>query len=43
MQNLLNILQVCYDKKTKFQLGDNMNSFDFMYVGNVANAHILAA
>lgn len=29
--------------KTKFQLGDNTNLFDFTYVGNVAHAHILAA
>ena len=43
VQNLPNILQVYYDGKTKFQLGDNSNRFDFTYVGNVANAHILAA
>ena len=36
------LLKAYYGKKTKFQLGDNMNLFDFTYVGNVAYAHILA-
>ena len=30
-------------KQTGFQLGDNNNLFDFTYVGNLADAHILAA
>ena len=42
-QLLPRMLQVYYDGKTKFQLGDNTNWFDFVYVGNVAHAHILAA
>lgn len=29
--------------KHKIQLGDNLNLFDFTYVGNVAHAHLLAA
>ena len=36
------LLQAYYGKKTKFQLGDNTNLYDFTYVGNVAHAHILA-
>ena len=36
------LLKAYYGKKTKFQLGDNMNLYDFTYVGNVAYAHILA-
>lgn len=30
-------------KQTKFQVGDNNNLFDWTYVGNVADAHVLAA
>lgn len=37
------LLKAYYGRKTKFQLGENMNLFDFTYVGNVAYAHILAA
>lgn len=37
------LLVAYHGRKTKFQLGDNMNLFDFTYVGNVAYAHILAA
>ena len=37
------LLKAYYGNKTKFQLGDNMNLYDFTYVGNVAYAHILAA
>lgn len=37
------LLTAYYGRKTKFQLGENMNLFDFTYVGNVAYAHILAA
>ena len=36
------LLKAYYSKQTKFQLGDNMNLYDFTYVGNVAYAHILA-
>ncbi len=36
------LLKAYYGRKTKFQLGDNMNLYDFTYVGNVAYAHILA-
>ena len=43
VQMLPNMLQVYYDGKTKFQLGNNENWFDFTYVGNAARAHILAA
>ena len=43
VQMIPNMLQVYYDGKTKFQLGDNKNLFDFTYVGNAAHAHILAA
>ncbi|MCJ1240353.1 erg26, C-3 sterol dehydrogenase [Varicellaria rhodocarpa] len=43
VQMIPNMLKVYYDGKTKFQLGDNKNVFDFTYVGNVAHAHILAA
>lgn len=43
VQMLPNMLKAYYDGKTKFQLGDNTNFFDFTYVGNVAHAHILAA
>lgn len=42
VQQLPNMLKVYYDGKTKFQLGDNSKWFDFVYVGNVAHAHILA-
>lgn len=37
------LLRAHYNKKTHFQLGENMNLFDFTYVGNAAYAHILAA
>lgn len=43
VQMLPNMLNVYYTGKTKVQLGDNKNYFDFTYVGNVAHAHILAA
>ncbi len=36
------LLKAYHGRKTKFQLGDNMNLYDFTYVGNVAYAHILA-
>ena len=43
VQILPNMLNVHYTGKTKIQLGDNRNRFDFTNVGNVAYAHILAA
>lgn len=43
VQMLPNMLNVYYTGKTKVQLGDNRNWFDFTYVGNAAYAHILAA
>ncbi|MCJ1251381.1 erg26, C-3 sterol dehydrogenase [Trapelia coarctata] len=43
VQMLPNMLKAYHDGKTKWQLGDNENLFDFTYVGNVAHAHILAA
>lgn len=36
-------MSVLKNNQTKFQLGDNMNLFDWTYVGNVAHAHLLAA
>ncbi|KAL9579755.1 MAG: hypothetical protein Q9212_004916 [Teloschistes hypoglaucus] len=42
VQQLPNMLQVYYDRKTYVQSGDNKIYFDFVYVGNVAIAHILA-
>ena len=42
-QLLPNMLKTYEQGKTKFQLGDNTNLFDFTYVKNVAHAHILAA
>ncbi len=38
-----NLLKAYKKGQTRFQLGSNQNLFDFTYVGNVANAHILAA
>ncbi|KAI0464179.1 erg26, C-3 sterol dehydrogenase [Komagataella kurtzmanii] len=35
--------QVARTGQSKFQLGDNNNLFDWTYVGNVADAHVLAA
>lgn len=37
------MLGVLREGKTKFQIGDNTNLFDFTYIGNSAFAHILAA
>lgn len=37
------LLKAFYGKQTKYQIGENMNLYDFTYVGNVAYAHILAA
>ena len=38
-----NIYNAYATGKDGFQLGDNTNLFDFTYVGNVADAHLLAA
>ncbi|TQS36496.1 hypothetical protein Golomagni_03053 [Golovinomyces magnicellulatus] len=43
VQLIPNMLKVYENNKTGFQLGDNFNLFDFTYVGNVAQAHCLAA
>ncbi|RKF63804.1 Sterol-4-alpha-carboxylate 3-dehydrogenase, decarboxylating [Erysiphe neolycopersici] len=43
VQLIPNMLKVYENSKTGFQLGDNSNLFDFTYVGNVAQAHCLAA
>ncbi|KAI1000024.1 hypothetical protein K3495_g8170 [Podosphaera aphanis] len=43
VQLIPNVLNVYYSSKTGFQLGSNTNLFDFTYVGNVAQAHCLAA
>ncbi|MCJ1376701.1 erg26, C-3 sterol dehydrogenase [Loxospora ochrophaea] len=43
VQLLPNMLNVYYTGKTKVQLGDNKNRFDFTYVGNAAHAHVLGA
>lgn len=42
-QMLHGLLQVYRQGQWKFQIGDNNNLFDCTYVGNVADAHILAA
>lgn len=42
-QLLPSILKQLDDGLTKFQLGSNDKSYDFVYVGNVADAQILAA
>ncbi|KAK2069382.1 hypothetical protein P8C59_003968 [Phyllachora maydis] len=40
---LHHLLQVHRQGRTRWQLGDNTNLFDFTYVENVAHAHLLAA
>ena len=42
-QLLPSLLKTYEQGKTKFQLGDNTNLFDFTFVRNVAHAHVLAA
>ena len=42
MQNLPPIVQAYWDGKTRFQVGENNNLFDFTYVENVAHGHLLA-
>lgn len=43
VQALAGLLNAYRTGKSKVQLGDNTNIFDFTYVGNVAHAHLLAA
>ena len=42
-QIIPNMLRAYRKRQTKFQLGENINLFDFTYVKNVAHAHVLAA
>ncbi|EPQ28515.1 uncharacterized protein PFL1_03818 [Pseudozyma flocculosa PF-1] len=42
-QALPGFMQVLRTGKTKFQIGDNSNLFDWTYVDNVVHAHLLAA
>lgn len=41
-QMIPNIRAIAFRGQHKFQLGDNLNLFDFTYVGNVAYSHALA-
>lgn len=41
-QTVAGMVQAYEQGKTRFQLGDNSNFFDFTYVHNVAHAHLLA-
>ncbi|RDW60247.1 hypothetical protein BP5796_11853 [Coleophoma crateriformis] len=43
VQLIPRVLDVYYQNKSGFQLGDNTNLFDFTHVDNVAHGHILAA
>jgi len=43
MQMIPGFLDAAKAGKSKFQLGDNTKLFDFTYVGNVVDAHLLAA
>lgn len=43
VQLLPPMINVFMSGKTKFQVGDNTNLFDFTYVGNVVHGHLLAA
>ncbi|CAF9923016.1 MAG: hypothetical protein GOMPHAMPRED_002712 [Gomphillus americanus] len=40
---LVNMIENAKNGKTRFQIGDGKNRWDFTYVGNAADAHILAA
>ena len=42
-QLILGILALLREKKTHFQLGDNTNLYDSIYVDNSASAHLMAA
>ncbi|KAE9374009.1 NAD(P)-binding protein [Stipitochalara longipes BDJ] len=37
------IIKIYRDKSTGIQIGDNQNPFDFVYVSNIASAHLLAS
>lgn len=37
------LIQVLHDRQTSFQMGHNLNLFDFVHVSNVVHAHLLAA
>lgn len=43
MQTIPGFLWVAQTGRTRWQIGDNDNLFDWTYVGNVAHAHALAA
>ena len=40
---MVGLYQVYQRDQTHFQVGDNNNIFDYTYVGNIAQAHLLAA
>jgi hypothetical protein len=42
-QMMVGLYQAYQRGQTHFQIGDNNNLFDYTYVGNVAQAHLLAA
>ena len=42
LSNIANMVKACDEGKTRFQLGDNKNYFDFTYVQNVVQAHVVA-
>ncbi|KAG6335971.1 hypothetical protein ID866_3124 [Astraeus odoratus] len=42
-QMMVGLYQVYQRGQTHFQVGDNNNLFDYTYVGNIAQAHLLAA
>ncbi|KAN0087940.1 3-beta hydroxysteroid dehydrogenase/isomerase family domain containing protein [Tylopilus felleus] len=42
-QMMVGLYQVYQRDQTHFQVGDNNNIFDYTYVGNIAQAHLLAA
>jgi len=42
-QALPPIIKIIREGRTRWQLGDGTNLFDFTYVGNVVKAHVLAA
>ncbi|MCJ1386214.1 erg26, C-3 sterol dehydrogenase [Xylographa soralifera] len=43
VQTFPGILAALANRETRYQIGDNTNHFDFVYVENVADAHITAA
>lgn len=40
---LAKVLAVAQSGRTKFQMGAGKNEFDYVYIGNLADAHVLAA